>query len=62
MDEIIRMLLSMGKTREEIAEFVGKEMPSGGAAQRFPERAPGGSPSPWARVSPAQMTTKFSRY
>ena len=30
MDEIIRMLLSMGKTKEEIAEFVGKEMPSGG--------------------------------
>jgi len=30
MDEIIRMLLSMGKTKEEIAEFVGKEMPAGG--------------------------------
>jgi len=30
MDEIIRLLLSMGKTKEEIAEFVGKEMPTGG--------------------------------
>jgi len=30
MDEIIRILMSMGKTKEEALEFVGKEMPKGG--------------------------------
>ena len=34
MDEIIRMLLSMGKTKEEIAEFVGKEIPAGGVVNK----------------------------
>ena len=37
-------------------------MPSGCPAQRFPRDRPGGSPSTWTRVPPAQMTTKFSRY
>ena len=30
MDEIIKLLMNMGKTREEAIEFVGKEMPKGG--------------------------------
>ena len=30
MDEIIRLLMNMGKTKEEALEFVGKEMPKGG--------------------------------
>ena len=37
-------------------------MPSCRSAQRFPRRAPGGSPSSWTRVPPALMTAKFSRY
>ena len=30
MDEIIKLLMNMGKTKEEALEFVGKEMPAGG--------------------------------
>ena len=30
MDEIIKLLMNMGKTKEEALEFVGKEMPKGG--------------------------------
>ena len=30
MDEIIKLLMNMGKTKEEALEFVGKEMPTGG--------------------------------
>jgi hypothetical protein len=30
MDEIIRLLLNMGKSKEEIAELIGKDVPKGG--------------------------------
>jgi hypothetical protein len=30
MDEIIKLLMNMGKTKEEALEFIGKEMPTGG--------------------------------
>ena len=69
MDEIIRMLLSMGKTKEEIAEFVGKEMPKGGVdnvasnvLKPLTRKVAGDFPLIGSRITDPTQTGQFGRY
>jgi hypothetical protein len=68
MDEIIRMLLSMGKTKEEIAEFVGKEMPSGGVVnpsnvlKPITKKVAGDFPLIGSRITDPTQAGQLGRY
>ena len=68
MDEIIRLLLSMGKTKEEIAEFVGKEMPTGGITKTtniikpITKKVAGDYPLIGSRITDPTQTGQYGRY
>ncbi|MBT7816171.1 MAG: hypothetical protein HN566_05465 [Polaribacter sp.] len=69
MDEIIRMLLSMGKTKEEIAEFVGKEMPKGGVdnvasnvLKPLTRKVAGDFPLIGSRITDPTQTGQYGKY
>jgi len=69
MDEIIRMLLSMGKTKEEIAEFVGKEMPAGGVdnvasnvLKPITRKVAGDFPLIGSRITDPTQAGQFGKY
>jgi len=68
MDEIIRMLLSMGKTKEEIAEFVGKEMPAGGITKTtniikpITKKVAGDFPLIGSRITDPTQAGQLGRY
>ena len=69
MDEIIRLLLSMGKTKEEIAEFIGKEMPKGGIddvasniIKPITRKAAGDFPLLGSRITDPTKTGQTKRY
>ena len=68
MDEIIRLLLSMGKTKEEVAEFIGKEMPTGGINKTtniikpITRTAAGDYPLLGSRITDPTKTGQYGRY
>ena len=68
MDEIIRLLLSMGKTKEEIAEFIGKEMPTGGINKTtniikpITKKVAGDYPLIGSRITDPTQTGQYGRY
>ena len=68
MDEIIRLLLSMGKTKEEVAEFIGKEMPTGGINKTtniikpITRTAAGDYPLLGSRITDPTQTGQYGRY
>ena len=69
MDEIIRLLMSMGKTKEEALEFVGKEMPKGGVdnvasnvLKPITRKVAGDFPLIGSRITDPTQTGQFGKY
>ena len=69
MDEIIRILMSMGKTKEEALEFVGKEMPKGGVdnvasnvLKPITRKVAGDFPLIGSRITDPTQTGQFGKY
>ena len=69
MDEIIRILMSMGKTKEEALEFVGKEMPKGGVdnvasnvLKPITRKVAGDFPLIGSRITDPTQTGQYGKY
>ena len=69
MDEIIKLLMNMGKTKEEALEFVGKEMPKGGIddvgsniIKPITKKAAGDYPLIGSRITDPTQQGQFGRY
>ena len=69
MDEIIKILMSMGKTKEEALEFVGKEMPKGGVdnvasnvLKPITRKVAGDFPLIGSRITDPTQTGQFGKY
>jgi len=69
MDEIIKLLMNMGKTKEEALEFVGKEMPKGGIddvgsniIKPITKKVAGDYPLIGSRITDPTQQGQFGRY
>ena len=69
MDEIIKLLMNMGKTKEEALEFVGKEMPTGGIddvgsniIKPITKKVAGDYPLIGSRITDPTQQGQFGRY
>ena len=69
MDEIIKLLMSMGKTKDEALEFVGKEMPKGGIddvtsniIKPITKKVAGDYPLIGSRITDPTQTGQFGKY
>ena len=69
MDEIIKLLMNMGKTKEEALEFIGKEMPTGGIddvgsniIRPITKKVAGDYPLIRSRITDPTQQGQFGRY
>ena len=69
MDEIIKLLMNMGKTKEEALEFVGKEIPKGGIddvgsniIKPITKKVAGDYPLIGSRITDPTQQGQFGRY